>query len=302
MPRLSSPMMLFASLFALHLLTSGCDLVHYGSPGGGEDPREEDVVPLPRAHAHNDYAHERPLFDALSHGFGSLEADVHLVGGELLVAHDADEVVPGRTLTSLYLDPLRERIRRNGGHVYPESELSLILLIDIKTEGEATYLALRDVLRDYAEILTAFTPTSVDPGAVTAIISGNRPRELMEAEPLRYAAYDGRLDDLAAAAPTAPSFMPLVSSNWSAITAWQGEGALPDSARTRLAEAVAAAHGQGKILRFWATADRPEVWDVLWEADVDLLNADDLSGLQAFLLERGPASAPREGFLTGEDF
>ena len=36
---------------------------------------------LPRAHAHNDYMHERPLYDALSHGFGSIEADVFL--GEL---------------------------------------------------------------------------------------------------------------------------------------------------------------------------------------------------------------------------
>ncbi|MGI9175709.1 MAG: phosphatidylinositol-specific phospholipase C/glycerophosphodiester phosphodiesterase family protein [Rhodothermales bacterium] len=269
---------------------------------GFQPDKDSLSVPLPRAHAHNDYEHERPLLDALDHGFGSLEVDVHLVDGELLVAHDADEVVPGRTLASLYLDPLRERIRQGGGQVYPEIDLSLILLIDIKTEGKATYLALREVLRDYAEILTAFTPTSVEPGAVTAIISGNRPRTLMEAEELRYAAYDGRLSDLAEVTPSPPSFMPLVSSNWSAITAWQGEGALPDSARTRLAETVVAAHEQGKILRFWATADRPEVWDVLWEAGVDLLGADDLSSLQAFLRARGLASAPRRGFLTGKGF
>jgi hypothetical protein len=29
------------------------------------------VEPLPRAHAHNDYEHERPLLDALDHGFTS---------------------------------------------------------------------------------------------------------------------------------------------------------------------------------------------------------------------------------------
>ena len=285
-------------LIAFLLLSSPAaerDAVHGFHPDTGSFG---DVAPLPRAHAHNDYEHERPLLDALDHGFGSVEADVHLVDGELLVAHDADEVVPGRTLAALYLDPLRERIRQGGGQVYPERALSLILLIDIKTEGEATYRALGEVLRDYAEILTAFTPTSAEPGAVTVIISGNRPRALMEAEGLRYAAYDGRLSDLAAADPSPPSFMPLVSSNWSAITAWQGEGPLPDSARTRLSETVAAAHEQGKILRFWATADRPKVWRVLWEAGVDLLNADDLGGLQAFMLARDPAS--RKGFLTGE--
>src|SRR5512135_1483640 len=44
-------------------------------------------TPLVHAHAHNDYQHERPLLDALDRGFCSVEADVHLVNGELLVAH-----------------------------------------------------------------------------------------------------------------------------------------------------------------------------------------------------------------------
>jgi hypothetical protein len=36
---------------------------------------------LERAHAHNDYEHERPLFDALDHNFKSVEADIWLVNG-----------------------------------------------------------------------------------------------------------------------------------------------------------------------------------------------------------------------------
>ena len=39
----------------------------------------DDVIPRPQAHAHNDYYHTRPLLDALSHGFCSVEADVFLV-------------------------------------------------------------------------------------------------------------------------------------------------------------------------------------------------------------------------------
>lgn len=45
-------------------------------------------IPLEKAHAHNDYEHERPLFDALSHGFTSVEVDVHLVDGKLYVSHN----------------------------------------------------------------------------------------------------------------------------------------------------------------------------------------------------------------------
>ena len=45
------------------------------------------VVPLERAHSHNDYSRPRPLLDALDAGFCSVEADIFLVDGELLVAH-----------------------------------------------------------------------------------------------------------------------------------------------------------------------------------------------------------------------
>src|SRR5258708_21594779 len=72
-------------------------------------------VPLLHAHAHNDYEHSRPLFDALERGFCSVEADIYLVDGQLLVAHDRKDVSPARTLQALYLDPLRERGRKNGG-------------------------------------------------------------------------------------------------------------------------------------------------------------------------------------------
>ena len=239
--------------------------------------------PLPRAHAHNDYQHERPLLDALDHGFCSIEADIHLVEGELMVAHDRDEVQPGRTLQALYLDPLRARIRQRHGRVYPNGP-SVILLIDIKSEAEATYDALRRVLRHYADILTIFTPDALDEGPVTAIISGNRPRATMEAEAVRYAAYDGRLDDLDAASPAPATFIPLVSSNWFTFARWLGRGAPPEEVLKRLEETVAKAHAQGRKIRFWATSDNPVVWHELYNAGVDLLNADDLDGLRDFLV------------------
>jgi hypothetical protein len=66
------------------------------------------VLPAgPCGHAHNDYEHERPLHEALELGFCSVEADVHLVAGSLLVAHDLGDTDPERTLQSLYLGPLR---------------------------------------------------------------------------------------------------------------------------------------------------------------------------------------------------
>lgn len=243
-------------------------------------------APLPQAHAHNDYEHPRPLLDALAHGFCSVEADVHLVDGKLLVAHDREDVQSEQTLQALYLDPLRTLALKNAGRIHEGDDAPFILLIDIKSEAEATYAVLREVLQQYADILTIFTPTSKAEGAVTAIISGNRPRATMAAEPIRYAAYDGRLDDLSASNQEPPTFIPLVSSNWSRISTWYGSGEMPHSDRKELQRIVEMAHAQGRMVRFWATPDNPVVWEALYEAGVDLLNTDDLSGLQAFLLEQ----------------
>ncbi|MCP3932477.1 MAG: hypothetical protein GY705_25680, partial [Bacteroidetes bacterium] len=77
----------------------------------------KEVTILP-AHSHNDYEHERPLFDALDCNFKSFEADVFSIGDSLFVAHDFDKIKPGRTLRTLYLEPLKNRIAKNNGSVY----------------------------------------------------------------------------------------------------------------------------------------------------------------------------------------
>lgn len=245
----------------------------------------QTIQPLPRAHAHNDYEHDRPLLDALERGFGSVEVDVYLVDGALLVAHDLEDVDPARTIQSLYLDPLVAWIDRNQGVVHYDVP-PLVLLIDIKSEAEATYEAIRDVLKGYNAILTRFENGMMHEGAVTAIISGNRPREMMKAEPVRWAAYDGRLEDLANHPNEGVDFIPLISSNWNQIASWYGVGELDESARKKLSDVIRKTHEQGRKIRFWATSNNPVVWEVLYEAGVDYLNADDLEGLQTFLLTR----------------
>nr|WP_221382353.1 phosphatidylinositol-specific phospholipase C/glycerophosphodiester phosphodiesterase family protein [Actinoplanes polyasparticus] len=244
------------------------------------------VRPLARAHAHNDYEHERPLADALAHGFTSVEADIYLVGGELLVGHDPEDVVPGRTLQSLYLDPLRQRIRANHGRVYRGSPISLQLLVDIKNTGAATYTELDQVLRRYRSILTTYAWGRVSQDAVTVVVSGDRPRDLMVAQRVRYAFYDGRAADLNSGAPA--SLIPLISDNWTTLFTWQGTGPIPPAERTKLRQFVRDAHADGQRVRFWATPDTPgpardALWRELVAADVDHINTDDLTGLEAFL-------------------
>ena len=165
------------------------------------------VIALPQAHAHNDYHNARPLLDALAHGFCSVEADVFLVDGKLFVGHSRSELKPERTLQELYLDPLRRRVRENGGRVYRDGP-PLTLLIDIKSDGEETYAALAKVLAQYSGILTSVHKGQLKTNVVTVVISGNRAKERIAADLPRYAAFDGRLSDLDTNLP--PRLMPLI--------------------------------------------------------------------------------------------
>ena len=260
------------------------DGAHTGAKPGqvvrGPGWKGPHIIPLPRAHAHNDYEHQRPLLDALAQGFCSVEADIFLVDGQLLVAHNRKDVKPERTLQALYLDPLRARARRNGGRIFQDGP-EFSLLIDLKTAWTNTYPALRSVLTEYADLFTTFRTGDAKTNAVRVIISGDRALEMFAGEPIRYAAYDGLLSDLDGTMPV--ELVPWISANWRSYFTWRGEGEMPEADRKRLAEIVAKAHAKGRWLRFWGAPDRVEFWHAIHEAGVDLINTDQLADLAKFL-------------------
>ncbi|MET1086231.1 MAG: phosphatidylinositol-specific phospholipase C/glycerophosphodiester phosphodiesterase family protein [Arthrobacter sp.] len=284
-------MIVKSTLVAVAVLASLAGTV--AAPAQAAAPKPAPVVvgpPLAQAHAHNDYEHDRPLFDALEHGFSSVEADVWLVDGELLVAHDLEDAKPDVTLESLYLDPLEDLVRSQPGHsVYPRWDGSLQLLIDIKGDGEATYAAIEEELLEHRGIMSRYTNGTVKTGPVTAVISGNRPLATMQAQDKRFSFYDGRSADLTSGLPA--NLMPLVSDNWTKLFTWQGVGPMPEAERSKLQDFVSSAHASGYRVRFWATPDQPgaardAVWTELADAGVDHINTDDLTGLQQFLTAR----------------
>lgn len=237
-------------------------------------------APVLRAHAHNDYEHKRPLVDALEHGFCSVEADIWLVGGKLLVAHNERDVSPAKTLQSLYLDPLRERIRTHGGKVFG-TEPGFTLLIDVKSDASATYAALRSVLLEYRDILTSFRDGKIFTNAVTVIITGNRAMEAISQDSDRMGAIDGRPADLDGT--TSGGTIAWISENWNTVFKWRGQGTLPEAEKVKLRQMTDRAHAQGRRVRFWNTPDKPAFWRELLAGGVDILNADDLAGLETFL-------------------
>ena len=237
-------------------------------------------TPLANAHAHNDYEHDRPLLDALDQGFTSIEADVFLVEGQLLVAHNLWDVSKERSLERLYLQPLQERATVNNGRVYKDGP-TVTLLVDIKANGAAAYAALHALLAQYDSLVSSTEDARYIEKAVTVIISGDRPiREIEDSNPRR-AGIDGRVADLDSDKPAA--LLPLISENWTSHFRYRGVGSMPEVERKKLHDMVARAHSRGRRIRFWATPENPVLWKELRDSGVDLIGTDELAKLSDFL-------------------
>lgn len=155
-----------------------------------------DIVPV-GCHSHNDYWRRVPLFSALQAGCIGVEADVWLADDELYVGHTTSALTRNRTLSSLYVNPLVELLEKQNpvtsfhpnkdkplnGVFDTDPSQSLILLIDFKTDGPATWphvISQLSPLRDRG-YLTYFNGTDVVQGPVTVVGTGDAPFDLLTA-------------------------------------------------------------------------------------------------------------------------
>jgi Glycerophosphoryl diester phosphodiesterase family len=263
-------------LYALVVIAA---LAATNQPAAGGQP-----LLITHAHAHNDYLHARPLFDALDHGFCSVEADVFLVHGKLLVGHELSQTRPARTLQALYLDPLRRRVRQNGGRVYPNGP-EFTLLIDLKQDWPTIYPALRATLTNYADMLVSFRGGRKRTNAILVIISGSRDPAMFAGAAVRYAAMDGEVSDLDWNPPS--TLVPWISADWKALFRWNGVGTMPETTLRRVRDIVTRAHAQGRRVRFWDAPDNLNFWRAIRAAGVDLINTDNLPGVADFFKKGG---------------
>ncbi|KAL2832656.1 hypothetical protein BJY01DRAFT_260218 [Aspergillus pseudoustus] len=145
-------------------------------------------------HSHNDYTRPVPLYSAIKAGCVSVEADIWLSEGDLLVGHNRFTLHPAVTLRSLYLDPLLDILEkhntrssslqpvqsdgRNLAGVFANNpSQTLVLLIDFKTGEHSTLRCLLEQLAPLRErgYLTRFNGVDVLHRPVTVVASGVAP-------------------------------------------------------------------------------------------------------------------------------
>ena len=218
-----------------------------------------------QAHSHNDYEQKRPFQEAYEQQFGSIEADLFLVNGTLYTAHNIDDIAKDRTFTKLYLEPVLAQIEKNKGGIYPQEDLTLQLLIDLKTPAEETLAALVKTLEPHKQLLAP-------KGSVKIVISGNTPLPEKFGQYPFYIFFDGRPDITYTTSQL--ERIGLISESFQKYSKWNGEDPMPDKEIKNITKVIKKTHGLGKKIRFWATPDNINSWKIMMALEVDYLNTD----------------------------
>ncbi len=227
-------------------------------------------------HSHNDYNQDIPFLFAYYAGMGSIEADVYLRNGTLLVAHDAKDIRADRTLDKLYFSVIAEMFRRNGGNIREDSTKKLQLLIDIKENYSDVIPAIVLLSNRYPGVFD-FTK---NPRAVHIVLTGNIPPPEKFSDYPAFLSYDGRpgieytKEQL--------SHIALISADVKTLSNWNGKGTPVTEDAAKLKQAIDHAHALGKPFRFWDTKDNVNTWIELEKLGVDWIGTDHPGQLQEF--------------------
>jgi len=239
---------------------------------------QERVYQNRHAHSHNDYEQTQPFFLAYQEQFGSIEADIHLVDGKILVGHDSKSLSNARSLEALYLRPLATIIQKNAGVIYSNKQ-GLQLLIDVKTAAEPTLAALIVLLKQY--------PTIIQCKELKLVISGNRPAEDKWSSYPAYIWFDGRLNTEYTA--DAWKKVGLLSEDFGSFVKQRFPLKPTEVELVKIQTVLEKARLVNKPTRFWGTADDTSTWKKIMEWGLDYINTDRIIALSDFLVKSNKA-------------
>lgn len=222
------------------------------------------------AHSHNDYKNNIPFYRAYEKGFGSIEADVYAVKGQLMVAHEKKEIDPLRSLKILYTDPLTEKLKRD-----PQRQLRL--LIEIKEDYKAVLpLVIREL-----KPLEQYISSPAHPGRLSIVMTGAVPPAAEMVNYPDWISFD--VDHMDGFTALQWKKIGLVSFPFGKYTRWNGKGVLNRAEIAKLKGAIDSVHNSGKKIRLWETPDTKSSWLALIRLGVDVIGTDKVEELGDFL-------------------
>ena len=236
-------------------------------------------------------------------GCFGVEADVWAYRDELYVAHDRGSMTPNHTLSYFYLDPIYSILQAKdpstgvgtsfqGVYNLAPGE-SMVLLVDLKADPSVAWPLLIKKLKPLRERGWLSHVNSDKPflGPITIVATGDIPFEMvMGANPWHDVFFDAPLAELDGGIYNASNSY-YASVSFRKSIGRLGSAGLRKSQLHKLRKQVQEAHNRGLKVRYWNLPAWPihkrnQLWDVLFEEGVDILNVDDLKGAREAYAKR----------------
>ena len=216
-------------------------------------------------HSHNDYVRTAPFWEAYSQHCGSIEADVFWHGEQLLVGHNVEDLTPERTFDAMYVQPIVQVVRANGGKAWPNSPDRLILMVELKSATEPELSEVIDLLGKYPDVFCG--------DAVQLVITGNTPAPGNFDSYPHWVYFDGDIRENYTPAQLARIGM--VSNSFRLFAKkWNGKGRMLDPELDAVNAAIAKVHAWDKPIRFWEAPEGTTAYFTFWKLGVDIINTD----------------------------
>ena len=227
-------------------------------------------------HSHNDYDHMAPFWEAYSQHCTSIEADVYLKDGEILVAHNREDLTPKRNLRAMYIEPIALLFRGNGGRMWLDSEGRLQLVVDVKTA---------ESLSGVVAIAGEYPDVFASEGGVRLVITGAIPAPEDFSKWPSWVWFDGDFKDgKLNYTPVQLERIAMISTYFKHhAKTWKGQGRMDKADYDAVAAAIDACHAVGKPIRFWGAPDGEEAYVALFRMGVDFINTDHPAKCTLFL-------------------
>lgn len=217
-------------------------------------------------HSHNDYERLAPFWEAYSQHCRSIEADVFLHKGQLLVGHEEKKLKAENSFAALYVDPIVRTFRANGGHMWPDSKDRLQLLVELKSSTEPAISEVVKLLKQYPDVFCARD-------GVRVTITGNVPGPADFGRYPSWLWFDGNLQT--EYTPQQLKRVALISENFRDYAPkWNGKGNFIQSDYQPLKAAIDKVHAMGKPVRFWNAPEGTTAYLTYIRLGLDYVNTD----------------------------
>lgn len=227
-------------------------------------------------HSQNDYNQSAPFYKAWSQKANSLDVNVFLHKGKLIVGNDCSKLDENETFEQFYLIPIQQMFKINNGRLWKDSENSMQIFVKFQSDPEASICVLDSLINIYRNCFDS----RINKFAAEIVITGNKPDKESFCNINDIFSFDGDIDILYD--NNQLERIALFSDDFKKYSYWNGKGSLISADLEKINSTILKAHKSGKPIRFWNAPEGITAYYTFYNLGVDYFSTEHIEDCVSF--------------------